>query len=271
MNLLSLFAAESDGPHISIAPEKLFEIGGFTITNSMFYGWVCAVLIVLFFYKASKHIGLRVPRGFTQIIDFGADFVINKMMTDILGSRTRAVKYAPIFMSFFFFILFNNWLGLIPGTGEAVQYNGSPILRPFTADLNATLAMAVVGMVFVQAIAISESGPIKHIRHYFAGSLFNPVTYLVGVFEIFTEFTRLLALGLRLFANVAIGEILIAIFAYLGGVLGPVTALPFTLVELFVAALQAYIFVILCLAYLALATEHNDHEEVLEEARSPAM
>lgn len=271
MNRLTLFAVESEGPHISIAPEKLFEVGGLVITNSMFYGWVSAIVLIFIFYQARKRISLKVPRGFTQLIDYGADFVINSMMTDILGSRARAVKYAPIFMSFFFFILFSNWLGLIPGTGEAIQYNGSPLLRPFTADLNATLAMAVVGMVFVQMIAISESGLIKHIRHYFAGNLLNPATYLVGIFEVFTEFTRLLALGLRLFANVAIGEILIAIFAYLGGVLGPITALPFTLVELFVAALQAYIFVILCLAYLALATEHNDHEDVLEEARQPVM
>ena len=270
MSLISLFAAEN-GPHISIAPEKLFEIGGLSITNSMFYGWACAALLIFLFISARKRISLHVPKGPAQIIDYGAEFVIN-MITEMLGSRRRAIKYAPIFMTLFFFIMFNNWLGLIPGTGESIQYNGSPVLRPFTADLNATLGMALIGMIFVQFIAVSESGPLKHLRHYFAGSLWNPGTYLIGIFEIFTELTRLLALGLRLFANVAIGEILIAIFAYLGGIFGPVTALPFTLLELFVAALQAYIFVILCLAYLALATEHTeDHDEVLEEARQPAM
>jgi F0F1-type ATP synthase membrane subunit a len=62
--------------------------------------------------------------------------------------------------------------------------------------------------------------------------------------------------------NVVIGEILIAIFSYLGSTAAPLTALPFTLMELFVGLLQAYIFVVLCISYLAVATAHNhDHEE----------
>jgi len=261
------FLAASE-PHISISPEKLFEIGGVTITNSIFYGWISAMIIMFLLISAARHIKVKPTRSLAQLVDFGADFVINNMMTDILGSRKLAVKYAPIFMTIFFYIMFNNWLGLLPGVGEAVHYNGSPLLRPFTADLNATLAMAILGMLFVQVIAIKESGPAGHLRHYFSGKLWNPATYLVGLFEVFSEFTRLLALGLRLFANIAIGEILISIFAYLGGIIGPITALPFTLVELFVAALQAYIFVILCLAYLSLALAHKDHDEETSEVVS---
>ena len=270
MSMLGIFAAESEGPHISIAPEKLFEIGGVSITNSMFYGWICAAFLIFLFYKASRLISLKVPRGPAQAIDYGAEFVLG-MMSDILGSRARAVRYAPIFMTIFFFILFNNWLGLLPGVGPAVEFNGSPLLRPFTADLNATLGMALVGMFFVESIAIRESGPRQHLRHFFAGNLWNPLTYLVGIFELFTEFTRLFSLGLRLFANVAIGEILIGIFAYLGGYFGPITALPFTLLEIFVAGLQAYIFVLLCLSYLALAIEHKDPDDGMLEAREPVM
>ncbi len=91
------------------------------------------------------------------------------------------------------------------------------------------------------------------------GRLVNPLTYLVGAFEIFTELTRLFSLGLRLFLNIAIGEILIAVAADLGGPAASVAALPFTLLEIFVGALQAYIFVVLCTAYLSAATAHNDH------------
>jgi F-type H+-transporting ATPase subunit a len=266
LNPLILFAT-TNGPHISIKPESLFEIGGITITNSMFYGWISTVLIGGLLIFAARRMKLHVSKGPLQVIDAGAEFVISNMMVNILGSRQRAVKYAPIFMTIFFYIMLNNWLGLLPGVGS-VQYDGNPLLRPFTADLNGTLSMAIVGMVIVQIISIKENGAKHHIRHYFAGKLWNPATYLVGAFEVFTEFTRLLALGLRLFANIAIGEILIGIFAYLGGIIGPVTALPFLLVELFVGALQAYIFVILCLAYLSLTTtdvmphesEHNETE-----------
>jgi F-type H+-transporting ATPase subunit a len=113
----------------------------------------------------------------------------------------------------------------------------------------------------VQYIAMRESGFKRHVRHYFAGRLTNPATYLVGAFEIFTEFTRLLALGLRLFFNIAVGEILIGTFAFLAGWGGPIVTLPFTLLEIFVGALQAFIFVVLCISYLSVTIAHDDHAE----------
>jgi hypothetical protein len=85
-----------------------------------------------------------------------------------------------------------------------------------------------------------------------------------------TDLTRALSLALRLFLNMAIGEIVIAVFAYLGGllapasILSPIAAVPFTLLELGVGALQAYIFVILAVNYLAIsvngAGEHAEHD-----------
>ena len=88
-------------------------------------------------------------------------------------------------------------------------------------------------------------------RHYFNGSLKNPITLLLGIFEMFSDVTRIFSLALRLFLNVAIGEIIIAVFSALGGVAAPVTALPFTILELLVGALQPYIFVMLSVMYLA--------------------
>jgi len=86
---------------------------------------------------------------------------------------------------------------------------------------------------------------------------------VIGLIEILTDLTRVLSLSLRLFLNVTIGEIVIAVFAYLGSIAAPITALPFTLLELGVGALQAYIFTILGVMYLAIAvnTAHADHEE----------
>lgn len=257
--MFRLFAAD-EGPHIAIAPEKLFQIGGVDITNSMLYGWVCAVAIIVLLSLSLKRISINGAKGPAQLLDYGVEIIVG-ILQSTLGTRQRAVKYAPIFVTMFFFIMLNNWLGLLPGIGPAIEYNGSPLLRPFTADLNATIAMAVFGMLLVQVIAVSESGIKRYSKHYFPGKLYNPATYLVGAFEIFTEFTRLFSLGLRLFLNVAIGEILIAVAADLGGPAAPVSALPFTLLEIFVGALQAYIFVVLCTAYLAASTSHNDHQE----------
>lgn len=89
----------------------------------------------------------------------------------------------------------------------------------------------------------SESGGFgKYLRHFFVGNPFNPLYFIIGLPEMLTDLTRVLSLSLRLFLNITIGEIVIAVFSYLGHVIAPVTALPFTLVELFVGALQAYIF-----------------------------
>lgn len=257
---LSFFAAE-DGPHIAIAPEHLFEIGGVTITNSMFYGWISAIIVVslLLFWK--RRITIHGSKGLARLVDAGSEFIVNQM-TDALGSRKKAMEYAPFFVATFFFIVLNNWLGLLPGVGPAIEYNGSPLLRPFTADLNATLSMSLVMMAIVLTLAVRESGLFRHLRHYFPGPLKNPLNIALGGMELFGEVTRIISLALRLFLNVVIGEILIAVFSYLGANAAPLAALPFTLLELFVGLLQAYIFVILCISYLAVATSHNhEHEE----------
>lgn len=256
--MLNRFAA--DELHVVIAPEPIFTVGNLTVTNSMFYGWICSGVIIVLLLLALRRVSLTGSRGPAQLLDAGVEFVVGTL-SNSLGSRRLAIKYAPFFTTLFFFILLSNWFGLLPGVGHALQYNGTNLLRPFTADLNGTLGMALFGMIMVQIMAIRESGVKNYAKHYFPGKLYNPGTYLVGAFEIFSEFTRLITLGLRLFLNVAVGEILIAVFAFLGGYAGPVAALPFTLLEIFVGLLQAYIFVVLCAAYLSLAISHNDHAE----------
>jgi F-type H+-transporting ATPase subunit a len=262
--MLNIFAAtevaEKAGPVIHIAPAEVFSIGGYSITNSILYGWIASSVIILLMVWAARKIKLMPARGPLQIVEIGVDFIIN-LVSSSLGSREKGLKYGPYFVAIFFFVILNNWLGLVPGVGEAFTVNDGPLFRPFTADLNGTLAAAVVTMTLVQYIAIKESGWVKHIGHYFNGSLKNPATYLFGVFEIFTEFTRIISLALRLFLNVVIGEIVIAVFAYLGSAAAPLTALPFTLLELAVAGLQAYIFVMLSVTYLAVAMHHSHDEE----------
>lgn len=259
-------AAES-GPTIHITPGGLFEIGGFTITNSMAYGALSSLLIVSALIWTAQKMSVRPKRGFTQFVEIGTEFIVSTI-NNSMGSRKKALKYTPFFATAFFFVMFSNWLGMIPGAGDTLTYNAQPLIRPFTADLNGTLAASLVMMILVQYFAIRESGPIKHLRHFFAGSLKNPVTYLLGVFELFSEFTKIFSLALRLFLNVAIGEAIIAIFAYLGGYIGSLTTLPILLLELFIGALQAYIFTMLTIMYLSAAIHHEHEAEELEAARA---
>jgi len=255
--ILGRFAID---PVIHITPLTVFNFHGLAITNSMLYGLACALLIMIVLITVARRMTLKPKGGITQVIEVGTDFITD-LLKSSLGSEEKAIKYAPYFVAIFFFILFSNWLGLLPIVGEAFRSHGEPLLRPFTADLNGTLAAATITWLLVQYFAIRESGPVKHLRHYFNGSFKNPITLLLGVFEMFSDLTRIASLALRLFLNVAIGEIIIAVFSALGGSIGSITALPFTILELLVGALQAYIFVMLSIMYLAVAVNHGGHEE----------
>lgn len=248
----------SIGPSVHIAPAPVFQLGGFTITNSILYGWICAVVLIILFAVVARRVSVKPKGGFIQIVEVGVDFITNTVMGAFDDKKT-ARRYVPFFVTLFFFILFNNWLGLLPIVGEGFQtHGGAPLLRPFTGDLDGTFAMGVLTMLLVYGASIKESGGLfKYLRHFFVGSPKNPLYFVIGLLEMFTDLTRVLSLSLRLFLNITIGEIVIAVFAYLGHVAAPITALPFTLLEFLVAALQAYIFVILSIMYLAIAVNHS--------------
>jgi F-type H+-transporting ATPase subunit a len=260
---LNIFA--ESGPTVHVAPAGVFHIGSWTITNSILYGWICAVFITALLIWVARRVTVKPKGGFVQFVEIGVDFITN-LVENSFDDKKVGRKYVPFFVTLFFFILFNNWLGLLPFVGEGFQSEGNPLLRPFTGDLNGTLAIGLVTMLFVYAASIKEAGgPLKYLRHFFIGNPLNPLFFVIGVLEMFTDLTRVLSLSLRLFLNITIGEIVIAVFAYLGSVAAPVTALPFTLLELLVAALQAYIFTILSTMYLAIAVNHSSaHPEEAE-------
>jgi F-type H+-transporting ATPase subunit a len=245
------------GPNVHVAPGGVFSIGGLTITNSVIYGWICAVLICAVLTWVARQVTVKPKGGLIQFIEVGVDFITN-LVENSFDDKETGRRYVPFFVTIFFFILLNNWLGLLPFVGDGLQSSDHPLLRPFTGDLNGTLAIGVFTMLFVYAASIREAGgPLKYLHHFFVGNPRNPLYFIIGVLEMFTDLTRVISLSLRLFLNVTIGEILIAVFAYLGHILAPLTALPFTLLEIFVGALQAYVFTILATMYLSIAVNHS--------------
>lgn len=266
--IAGLFSRFADsGPVVHVAPLTNFTIGGFPITNSIFYGWIICALIIVVLLSVARKVTVHPKGGLTQYVEALVTFATD-LVENAFTDKEIARKYVPFFVTLFFFVLLNNWSGLIPGVGDALQIHGHPLLRPMTADLNTTLGLGLVTMIIVYAASIKEVGGFgKYIRHFFMGSPFNPLYFVIGLIEMLTDLTRALSLALRLFLNMAIGEIVIAVFSYLGGllipasILSPITALPFTLLELGVGALQAYIFVILSVNYLAIAVNSaHDHD-----------
>jgi len=272
INLITRFA--DSGPTVHVAPSAVGHLAGFTITNSIIYGWICAALITVLMIIAARRITVKPKAGLIQVVEVGVDFITN-LVESAFENKAIGRKYVPYFVTLFFFILFNNWLGLLPFVGEGFNSSGSPLFRPFTGDLNATLGIGIVSMIVVYVASIYESGGIiKYLRHFFIGSPLNPLYLVIGLLEMFTDLTRVFSLSLRLFLNITIGEIVIAVFAYLGHGLAPLTALPFTMLEFLVAALQAYIFTILCTMYLAIAVNHgtaHDEEHLTEDVVPETM
>lgn len=263
MNLWNYIAEES-GPAVHIAPGGVFHLGGLTITNSIFYGWICITVMIIALIILARHVTVRPRGGLVQFIELGIEFMTSTVQGGFI-IKEHARKYTPYFVTLFFFLLINNWLGLLPGVGEALTVHGVPLLRPFTGDFNGTLAVGVVTMIMVYASSIRESGGVmQYLRHFFVGSPLNPLYFIIGILEMFTDLMRAVSLSLRLFLNVTIGEAIIAVFTYLGHTVAPLTAAPFTLIELFVGALQAYIFATLSIMYLASVANHAEHEDMPE-------
>ncbi len=261
--LLNRFA-NGDEPHIALAPETVYHIGGFNITNSMIYGLACSILLALVLLFSRRRIRVKATKGIAQIIEILMEFVIG-LIEGPLGSRKKAAQYAPIFGTFFLFIIFNNIMGIMPWVGPGVNATTAegtfPLLRAFTADLNGTIAMAVIAIGTVQYLSIKESGFIGHLKHYFTDKPLNPVNAFIGLLEVFGEFTRMISLSLRLFLNTVVGEILIAVFAFIGKDFQSFTILPIAMFEILVACIQAYVFTVLAATYLGLAIAHSHDDE----------
>jgi F-type H+-transporting ATPase subunit a len=268
VGLIGRFA--SSGPVVHVAPAGVFHIGGVDITNSILYGWICVVFICIFLIWVARKMSVLPKGGVIQYIEVAVEFITD-LVEGAFDDQTIGKKYVPYFVTLFFFILLNNWLGLLPIVGEGFLANGHPLLRPFTGDLDGTLALGVVTMILVYVASIRECGGfLKYVRHFFVGNPLNPLYFFIGILEMVTDLTRVVSLSLRLFLNVTIGEILIAVFSYLGHIAAPITALPFTLLEIAVAALQAYIFTILAVMYLAIAVNAaHEHDDDLTEDEVP--
>lgn len=278
-SFLTNFAAGSspDGIHVSLKAEELWNVGGVSITNSMVYGPLVSIVIALLLIHVAKKSKITPVRGklfFVAIIESIVKFVIG-ILEGAFGSRKKAFKYAPVFATFFLFILFSNISGLIPIVGPSIEVSTEagqiPLFRPFTADLNGTLVMAFIAIIVVQVLSIQAQGVKGHLKHYFSDKPFSPINFFIGILEVFGELTRILSLALRLFLNTAVGEILIAVFTSLILSYGqtPIAVIPILAFELLVAGIQAYVFTVLTATYLALAISHADHDDEHEEEITP--
>jgi len=258
--MFSTFAAEGTG--VPLAAEPIFHFLGLSITNSMFFGVIMAAIVLGVFTWAARRSNVKPDGKFSFAVETLVEAVIG-LGEQNFGSREKAIKHLPLLLTLFTFILFSNLSGLIPGVGTiniTTDDGVSPLLRPFTTDLNATLAMAILTIGAVQFYAIRELGIIKHLKHYFTDKPYNPMNLFIGLIEVMGEFIRIITLSMRLFGVIYAGEVLIHVVGDLAGNFGWAATFPIYLMELFFSGIQAYLFMMLSMVYLAIAT-NDDHAE----------
>jgi F-type H+-transporting ATPase subunit a len=247
---------------ISIHAEDIFHIGSFPVTNSALLAFVALVVLAVFAIVLRRRIKM-IPGGIQNIAEIVIDGALG-LMDSVLGDRRKSEQYLPAVLTIFLFVLCSNWLGLLPGVGSlTVRLDGGtvPLLRSPAADLNFTIALALLALTFINIIGISAIGLKGRLKVFF--NFKSPITFFVGILELISEFAKIISFSFRLFGNVFAGEVLLTVMAFLLPYLAP---LPFIFLEIFVGFIQAFIFSMLTLVFISMAVSegHEDHSVGVE-------
>ncbi len=278
--------------HVEIAAETLFNIGPIPVTNSMLTMWIVMAAIILAFWAAARR-SKDIPGRFQGLIEMIVGAILG--LVEGTAGRRFGRKVLPLILGLFVFILFANLSGLLPGVGtigkwedeavvaseptttittsdtrtgeaaaeEATAHEGQvlvPFFRAPNADLNMTLAMALIAFTAVQIVGIRAHGVGGRIKHMADPPFLFPI-------EVIGEFSRIISLSARLFGNVFAGEVLLGVMFALGAAI-KIAVLPvlfpviFLFLEVLFGSIQALVFALLTLIYLTLAAaSSHGHED----------
>jgi F-type H+-transporting ATPase subunit a len=240
---------------ISLKAEQIFNIGGFHITNSLFLSFIVLLVLVIFSIVLKNRIKM-IPGKIQGVVEMGIETLLD-LMASVLGTREAAEKYLPLIATIFIFIVTSNWLGLLPGVGSFVLKEGHtniPLLRSPAADLNFTLALAVMSVFVTNFFGIVILGVFTHLKKFL--NFGGPIKFFVGILEFLSEISRIISFSFRLFGNIFAGEVLLTIMFFL---LPYIVPIPFLMLEMFFGAIQAFIFAMLTLVFLSASTAHVEH------------
>jgi F-type H+-transporting ATPase subunit a len=262
--MLTTFASET--PKVSVAPETLFHVGPLAVTNSQLLGVVGVSLILIGLFWTVRALKRGSRSRFMHTILWAFESLYDTTV-EVVGDKEVARKVMPLAVTLLFFFLVNNWLGVFPFVGP-ITYDGIPLFRGAAADMNTTFALAIISMGTAQAWAIKKHGFFGNIKRYLISPFKDPLHSFEGALEIVAEFSRLLALSLRIFGNVFGGEVLLSVIAYLSSYAAVVSLPLFYCLELFVGAVQAYVFFMLTVAFISLGLPNGEdaHADAAEDS-----
>jgi F-type H+-transporting ATPase subunit a len=248
-----------EGIEISLKAEPLFHIGGFTVTNSLFLALISSLVLGFLAWRLRR--GLKEIPGTLQNIFESLIEGILSLMDSVLQTRKKSERYFPLIATIFLFVMISNWMGLLPGVGSLglhAEHEGReafiPLFRAPAADLNFTLVLALITVFTVNIAGALVLGVRRHLGKFFTFK--NPIYTFVGLLELISEFAKIVSFSFRLFGNVFAGEVLLII---VGALVPYFVPLPFLALEIFVGFIQAFIFSMLTLVFLAISTAETEH------------
>lgn len=266
------FAEEEALVHVAIKAEELARIGPFVLTNSMIGVLIAtAILLAAAIWVSRNH--AVVPSRVQSVLEMPVEFM-GGIVRAQGGDRWRAI--VPLILTIFLLVLIANWVGLLPGVGTVgVNWTDAeghtavhPIIRPASADLNFTLALAMIAFVAFVTWGIRANGLGGYLKETFVA---NPayMTPIMTPIHVVSELSRLISLSMRLFGNVFAGEVLLAVMLALTFAVVPAIFLGLELVFGFV---QALVFALLTMTYitLAMAGHGGAHDEEHDEPHGDA-
>ena len=206
--------------------EFSLTIGRLSIHASVLTSWGIMLLIICFAWLATQQ--MKMLPGTLQIIIEGIFEAIEQAILEVAPEHGRQIM--PFIATLWIFLVISNLLGLIPG------------LHSPTGDLSVTAALAILVFLSVHWFGIHTQGLKKYLQHYL-----QPTPILLP-FHIISELTRTLALAIRLFGNIMSLEMAAMLILLVAGFLAPIPILMLHIIE---ALVQAYIFGMLALIYLA--------------------
>lgn len=277
--------------------ENFLGLGPLYLVNTIPTLLVTIVLLVVIAYFTNRSLKQSaqtdlVPRGIGNLMEAILELLYN--LTEGSAGAKWARAIFPWFATIMIYVLFANLLKLIPGfesigvlhqahgEGHAIQELGggwanllptkveeggyilAPFFRGISVDLNFTAALAIVAVIAIQFIGLRAQGlgyfsKFFNTRRMFKVPFFGAMDFLVGLLELISELSKILSFAFRLFGNMFAGIVLVAIVA---GLLGKISILPAMVMmfELFVGVIQAFVFGMLTMVFMAQATQGHGEE-----------
>jgi F-type H+-transporting ATPase subunit a len=277
---LTAFASESHG--VTASAETLFHVGPLPVTNSMVTSWVVAAVLIIAIRLAIRKPKLVPSRG-QAMVETLVEGIL-ELTSPIVGKKVAKHTF-PLLVALFTFILIQNWSGLFPGVGTIFMVDHATgewmeFVRPGNADLNGTVALAVVSFIGWLYFILRYAGPKLVLKDIFGNKadksevpavIYYPlflVFFAVGLIEIVSILFRPISLSFRLFGNVFGGENLLHSMSAITPWVLPV---PFYFLELLIGFVQALVFTLLVSVYIGLICNHgDDHNEAGHGEPHPA-